>query len=47
MSEALENGLRERFYNTPGIEERIQKLSQEILENKITPYAAADQLLER
>ena len=47
MGEALENGLRERFYNTPGIEERIEALKQEILDNKISPYAAADQLLER
>ena len=45
MTEALENGLRERFYNTPGIEERIEALKQEILDNKISPYAAADQLL--
>ena len=45
MTEAVENGLRERFFNTPGIEERIEALSKEILENKISPYAAADQLL--
>ena len=47
MSEAIENGLRERFYGTPGIEERIEALKQQILDNKISPYAAADQLLER
>jgi len=46
MTEAIENGLRERFYGTPGIEERIEALSRDILENKISPYAAADQLLE-
>ena len=46
MTEAIENGLRERFYNAPGIEERIEALKQEIMENKISPYAAADQLLE-
>ena len=45
MSEALESGLRERFYNAPGMEERIEALKQDILENKISPYAAADQLL--
>ena len=45
MSEAIENGLRERFYGTPGIEERIEALKQQILDNKISPYAAADQLL--
>ena len=47
MEEALENGLRERFYNTPGVEERIEALKKEIMENKISPYAAADQLLAR
>ena len=45
MTEAIENGLRERFYNAPGMEERMEELSREILENKISPYAAADQLL--
>ena len=45
MSETIESGLRERFYNAPGMEERIEALKQEILENKISPYAAADQLL--
>ena len=45
MTEAIENGLRERFYSAPGIEERIEALSKDILENKISPYAAADQLL--
>ena len=45
MADALENGLRERFYNAPGMEERIEALKRDILENKISPYAAADQLL--
>ncbi|MBR4230366.1 MAG: methylmalonyl Co-A mutase-associated GTPase MeaB [Bacteroidales bacterium] len=45
MSEALESGLRERFYNAPGMEERIEALKKDILENKVSPYAAADQLL--
>ena len=45
MSETIENGLRERFYNAPGMEERIEELKQQILENKLTPYAAADILL--
>ena len=46
MTEAIENGLRERFFNAPGMEERIEAFSKDILENKISPYAAADQLLE-
>ncbi len=45
MTEAIESGLRDRFYNTPGIEERIEELKQQILENHLTPYAAADKLL--
>ena len=45
MGEALENGLRERFYNAPGMEERIEALKKDILDNKISPYAAADLLL--
>ena len=45
MSEAIENGLRERFYSVPGIEERIEALSKDILDNKISPYAAAEKLL--
>ncbi len=45
MSEALESGLRDRFYNAPGMEQRIEALKQDILDNKISPYAAADQLL--
>ena len=47
MSETIENGLRERFYNAPGMEERIEALKQEIMENILTPYAAADQLLSK
>ncbi len=45
MSEAIEAGLRERFFNAPGMDERIEALKQDILDNKISPYAAADQLL--
>ena len=46
MTEAIESGLRDRFYSTPGIEERIEALKQQILDNHLTPYAAADQLLD-
>ena len=45
LNETIENGLRDRFFNAPGMEERINKVSKEILENKISAYAAADQLL--
>lgn len=46
MSEAIEGGLRDRFYSMPGIDERIEELKQAIMENRISPYAAADQLLD-
>ena len=45
MQEAIENGLRDRFYSTPGMEQRLAEMSQAILDNKITAYAAADTLL--
>ena len=45
MQEAIENGLRDRFYSAPGMEERLARMSQDILENKISAYAAADSLL--
>ncbi len=46
LHETIENGLRDRFYNSPGMEERLAKISQDILECKISAYAAADQLLD-
>ena len=45
LQESIENGLRDRFYNQPGMEERIEAMSQAILDNKISAYAAADELL--
>ena len=46
LNETIEAGLRDRFYNAPGMEERISQISQEILENKISAYQAADALLK-
>lgn len=45
LDEAIENGLRDRFYNAPGMEERIEKAKGLIRENLISAYQAADQLL--
>ena len=45
LNEAIENGLRDRFFNAPGMEQRIAQISQDILDNKISAYAAADLLL--
>lgn len=45
LKETIENGLRDRFYNAPGMEERMEQVSQDILNNKISAYQAADMLL--
>lgn len=45
LRETIENGLRDRFYNTPGMEDRLAQISQDILDNKISAYAAAEHLL--
>ena len=47
LDETIENGLRDRFYNAPGMDEAIEAVSKQILENKISAYAAAEQLLNR
>ena len=45
LNESIEATLKDRFYNTPGREERIAEMSKLILENKISAYAAAEILL--
>ena len=46
LNETIENQLKDRFYNAPGMEERIATISKEILDNKISAYAAAEKLLD-
>lgn len=46
LHETIENGLRDRFYSQPGMEQRIAQIGQSILESKISAYAAAEELLE-
>ncbi|MBQ9417194.1 MAG: methylmalonyl Co-A mutase-associated GTPase MeaB [Bacteroidales bacterium] len=46
LTDTLESALRDRFYATPGIETRLESLRADILANKITPYAAAELLLD-
>lgn len=46
LNETIENQLLDRFYNAPEMEQRLQQAGQSILENKISPYAAADKLVE-
>lgn len=45
LNETIEAGLRDRFYNAPGMEERLAQASRDILENKISAYQAAEALL--
>jgi len=45
LRETIENGLRDRFYSAPGMEERMEQAGRDILDNKISAYAAADHLL--
>lgn len=47
LNETIENGLRDRFYNAPGMDEQMAQISQDILENKISAYQAADLLLAK
>jgi LAO/AO transport system kinase len=46
LDETIENTLKERFYNSPGMEERIEKARRDILENKVSAYSAAERLVE-
>jgi len=46
LDETIENTLKERFYNSPGMEERIEKARHDILENKVSAYSAAERLVE-
>lgn len=45
LHETIESGLRDRFYNAPGMEDRLAQVSEQILNNQISAYQAADQLL--
>lgn len=44
--ETIEEGIRQRFYSLQGINHQKEKLRTEILEGRVSPYAAAMQLLE-
>ena len=46
LNESIEAALKDRFYSTPGREQRIEEMSKLILENKISAYAAAEVLLD-
>ena len=45
LDETIENTLKDRFYNAPGMEERLEQVRKDILENKVSAYAAAEKLV--
>ena len=46
MDESLKNQLMEAFERTPGIEEMLVQLKENVIDNKISPFHAADQLIK-
>ena len=46
LDETIESTLKDRFYNTPGMEDRLEQARKAILDNKVSAYAAAEALLE-
>lgn len=46
LSEAIDSHLKENFYTNPKVKERITKLQQDILDNKISAYVGAGLLIE-
>lgn len=46
LYESLEEQLKQRFYNTPGMQAMLEKYEHLLLEGKITSFAAANKLLE-
>lgn len=45
LTETIENTLRDRFYNAAGMEGKIARISNDILMNKTSAYAAAENLV--
>lgn len=46
MYETINEALRSSFYHNPAIEERIEELEQRVLEDKVSSFIAAKELLE-
>lgn len=46
MHEMIDHGLRQRFEAQPGVRDRMQALEREVLEGRITSFAAARELLD-
>ena len=47
LTETIESSLRERFYATPGMEEMMDEARRDILDNRVSAYAAAEQLVAK
>ena len=46
LHQLIDEKIKNQFYATPGILERINKLEQLIIQNKISPYTAVENLFE-
>ncbi len=46
LYESLEEQIKQRFYNVPGMEELLRRYEELLLEGKITSFAAASKILE-
>jgi LAO/AO transport system kinase len=46
LKEALLDGLINAFYTNPAVKQALEKLEPRVLNNQISPFAAADAVLE-
>lgn len=46
LTETINNTLTERFYDSPFVEERLEKLRSDVLEDRVSAYMAAQKLLD-
>lgn len=45
LAEALDEGLRQWLYESPGVREKLAELETQVLDGALSPFAAADDLL--
>ncbi|MCR4828641.1 MAG: methylmalonyl Co-A mutase-associated GTPase MeaB [Bacteroidales bacterium] len=45
LDETIEQTLKDRFFNQPGMEDRLEAAREAILDNRMSAYAAAEQLV--
>ncbi len=46
LRETIENSLRLNFYHHPAVQQRLQILEEQVLSGRLSPFAAAEQLLQ-